>query len=216
MYRRRNPESARALTRTSTSAPAGPMITGFGVKASPVSCGGRCATVTLTDALRPSLDAVITAAPRPMPVTTPDALTDTLSGADVVHVTTRPGSGLPTESRAVGTMRRVSPRVTTGCAAEKVIDATGTAYAENVTGAIPAALAVAVLGPASPSVHATRAVPAALVVAVVALRTPFPVETLHATVASPTGRPRAETTRTVNESASRPAGAPSCRSPDWI
>src|SRR6266849_1749698 len=109
----------------------------------------RVAGVTLTDAtgtsvtvmvavpLLPSLVAVMVAVPAPRAVTSPVAFTVATAELLVVHVTTRPVSGLPLASRGVAVSWPVCPTGRLRIAGEMLTDATGTAGCVTVIAAVP-------------------------------------------------------------------------------
>src|SRR5437667_12752553 len=98
---------------------------------------GTGVTVTVAVPLFPSLVAVIVAVPATTPVTSP--LVETLATVEALdaHVTVRPGSEFPTESCGVAVNWTVPPTARLGVAGFTVTEATGTATAVTVTGAVP-------------------------------------------------------------------------------
>jgi hypothetical protein len=96
---------------------------------------GTKVTVTLDVPLWPSLVAVMVADPAPAPVTRPLPLTVATDVLVLVHVITRPDSGLPLASFAVAVSCTVCPVCRLAEAGVTVTDATGTFV--TVTVAVP-------------------------------------------------------------------------------
>src|SRR5690349_6781889 len=132
-------------------------------------------TVTVADALCPSLVAVIVAVPTPCAVTTPPALTLATAAALVAHVTTLPVSTFPAASRSVAVSWPACGIGKLKLAGLTVTDATGTVV--TVIDAVAVALSHAA---------AMIAVPAA---SAVTSPVPFTVATLPLLLAHVTTRP---------------------------
>src|SRR5205085_5113574 len=99
--------------------------------------GGWGLTVMVAVPLCPSLVAVIVAVPATLPVTRPLALTVATLVLLEAHVTVRPESALPLESRGVAVSCTVFPSFTEALAGVTDTEATGTLAAVTVMAAVP-------------------------------------------------------------------------------
>src|SRR5713101_582099 len=140
----------------------------------PLGGGGDTVTVMAAVPLCPSLVAVIVAEPVATPATSPP-LTLAMPELLLIHVTTRPESGLPLASLGVAVSCTVCPTGMLAVAGLTVTDATGTFV--TVMPAVPVALSHAAV---------TITVPAA---SAVTSPDPFTVATPPLLVAHVTGRP---------------------------
>src|SRR5205085_5737820 len=98
---------------------------------------GTCVTVMVDVPLCPSLVAVIVAVPATLPVTRPLALTVATLVLLEAHVTVRPESALPLESRGVAVSCTVFPSFTEAVGGVTDTEATGTLAAVTVMAAVP-------------------------------------------------------------------------------
>src|SRR3989442_1475226 len=115
-------------------------------------------TVTTAAPLFPSLVAVIVAVPAPTPLTSPLPLTVATDALLVVHVTTRPPSGVPLASFGVAVSCAVAPTGTLAVAGLSATDATGTALIV-IAAEPPFPSLVAVIVPVPPATPLTSPLP---------------------------------------------------------